>query len=313
MELARLLAQLDDALLGELFSANALTRARAYVGRVRNIETAGNQLQALVQGSEAVPYRVSVRVERREFFGKSSIELSTRCTCPVGNRCKHAAALILAARRPGTLVDRPRAEIVAWAKTLGERVAKAAAPKKPIAAKEGIFYLCSAWQGGDDVEFSLLKARLGPAGEPAGAIGEWYNYEQALLKPPSFVRDEDMQIFRQLREMSRRGGGYGRPVLRGADGRALLEAALATGRTCVALDDSGAIAALAAGPLRPGRLEWVPVEGGLKARLRVEPAAALVIRTEPPMYLDAGRQEAGRVSIDGGAAIAEAHAQFLKP
>ena len=29
-------------------------------------------------------------------------------------------------------------------------------------------------------------------------------------------------------------------VLRGADGRALLEAALATGRTCVALDDSGA-------------------------------------------------------------------------
>ena len=40
MELARLLAQIDDTLLGELFSANALTRARGYVGRVRNIETA---------------------------------------------------------------------------------------------------------------------------------------------------------------------------------------------------------------------------------------------------------------------------------
>ena len=42
MELARLLAQLDDSLLGDLFSASALTRARAYVGRVRHIEVSGN-------------------------------------------------------------------------------------------------------------------------------------------------------------------------------------------------------------------------------------------------------------------------------
>ena len=53
MELARLLTQLDDSLLGDLFSASALTRARAYVGRVRNLEVSGNQLQALVQGSDA--------------------------------------------------------------------------------------------------------------------------------------------------------------------------------------------------------------------------------------------------------------------
>ena len=46
---------------------------------------------------------------------------------------------------------------------------------------------------------------------PVGAIGDWYNYEQALLKPPSFVRDEDMQVFRLLRETSRRGGGYTSP------------------------------------------------------------------------------------------------------
>ena len=93
MELAHLLAQLDDNLLGDLFSASALTRARSYVGRVRNLEVSGNQLQALVQGKEPVPYRVTVRIERREFFGQSNIELFARCTCPVGNRCKHAAAL----------------------------------------------------------------------------------------------------------------------------------------------------------------------------------------------------------------------------
>ena len=215
MDLARLLAQIDDTLLGELFSANALTRARAYVGRVRNIETVGNQIQGLVPGSDTVPYRVTVRIERRDFFGQSSIEIGTRCTCPVGHHCKHAAALILAARRPGALVDRPRAEILAWAKTLRERVDKAAVQRKPVAPKEAVFYLCSAWQSGDDVEFSLLKARLGPSGAPSGTIGDWYNYEQALLKPPSFVRDEDMQVFRLLREVSRKTGGYSRPVLRG--------------------------------------------------------------------------------------------------
>lgn len=61
-----------------------------------------------------------------------------------------------------------------------------------------------------------------------------------------------MQVFRLLRETSRRGGGYGRPALRGTEGRELLEAALATGRTCVALDDSGRISPIVAG-LQPGR------------------------------------------------------------
>ena len=42
MDLPRLLAQLDDALLGELFSASSLSRARTYVGRVRHIEMGSN-------------------------------------------------------------------------------------------------------------------------------------------------------------------------------------------------------------------------------------------------------------------------------
>jgi hypothetical protein len=195
------------------------------------------------------------------------------------------------------------AEILAWAKSLQERVAKADAPRKPTAAKEAIFYLCNAWAG-DDVELHLLKARLGPDGELTGHAGEWSNYEQALLKPPSFVREEDMQVFRLLRATARKGG-YGRPLVRGAEGLALLEAALLTGRTYLALDDSGHVTRLAGGPARAGRLDWQPAPGGLKAVIVTEPAASLILRTEPPAYLDAERHEAGRVSIDGGAAIAE--------
>jgi len=245
-----------------------------------------------------------VRIERVKYCGESCIELSTRCTGAVGNRCKHAAALILAARRPGALVDKPRAEILAWARTLQERVAKADKARKPAPAKEGIFYICSVWMLGDGVEFSLIKSRVGPEGEPMASASVWSNYEQALLKPPSFVREEDLQVFRLLREASRRSGSYGRPELRGAEGLALLEAALATGRTYLELDDSGRITPLAAGAPRPGQLEWMPGEEGVKARVRVVPTAPLVICTEPLAYFDASRGEAGRVQMEGGAVLA---------
>ncbi|MCK6393575.1 DEAD/DEAH box helicase [Zoogloea sp.] len=307
MDLPRLLAQLDDALLGELFSASSLSRARTYVGRVRHIEMAGNQLQAQVQGTEPVPYRVSVRIERREFFGQGSIELATRCTCPVGNRCKHAAALILAARRPGALVDKPRAEILAWARSLRDRVDKVGKAKKAAAPKEAIFYLCSviSLPTGDELEFSLLKARVGADGGLTSLAGEWSNYEQALLRPPGFVRDEDLNVFRLLRETNRRTGGYGWPHLHGSAGLALLDAAVATGRAYLEVEGNGRVSPLRAGATRPGRLEWVPGANGVKARVATEPPATLVVRTEPLAYLDVAVGEVGRVLLEDSTVIAE--------
>ncbi len=307
MDLPRLLAQLDDTLLGELFSASSLSRARAYVGRVRHIEMAGNQLQAQVQGTEPVPYRVSVRIERREFFGQGSIELATRCTCPVGNRCKHAAALILAARRPGALVDKPRAEILAWARSLRDRIDKVGKAKKAATPKEAIFYLCSviSLPNGDELEFSLLKARVGADGGLTSLAGEWSNYEQALLRPPAFVRDDDLNVFRLLREANRRTGGYGWPHLHGSAGLALLDAAVATGRAYLEADGSGHVRALRGGASRPGTLEWVPGANGVKARVATEPPTTLVVRTEPLAYLDVAGGEVGRVLLDDSTVIAE--------
>src|SRR5574338_1493729 len=106
MALATLIAELDDAALLQLFSNSAVSKGRAYVNRVGRFEVAGHTLSASVQGSEPRPYRTSVRLERRDFFGDVSVEIATRCTCPVGNRCKHAVALLLAARRPGALVEK---------------------------------------------------------------------------------------------------------------------------------------------------------------------------------------------------------------
>ncbi|MDD3352461.1 DEAD/DEAH box helicase [Zoogloea sp.] len=308
MEFSRILAQLDDTLLRELFSAHALAKGRTYVGRVRNIETAGHQIQGLVQGTEPVPYRVSVRVDRRDFFGECTLELATRCSCPVGNRCKHAVALILASRRPGALVDKPRAEVLAWAKGLRERVDKAGKPtRKAAPSREAILYLLTpvATAQGQEVDLSLLKARMSADDVPSGAASEWYNYEQALLRPPGFVREDDLQVFRLLRGINRRTGGYGRPELLGAPGMALLESAVRTGRTYLQETEGGRLQRLNLGGSRPGRLVWQPGDQGVCPQVRVEPSASLVIRTLPLAYFDFTAGEVGPVSIDQAPVVTE--------
>ena len=61
MDLAKSLARLDDAALSEFFSNSAIAKARGYLTRVHEIERAGSVLRAKVQGSDYVPYAVSVR------------------------------------------------------------------------------------------------------------------------------------------------------------------------------------------------------------------------------------------------------------
>ncbi len=311
-DFGRLLGQLNDATLAEFFAQVTLLRARACVGQVRNLSRNGHQLQALVQGSEAQPYKISIKLGRKEFYGHNSVDITTRCSCPVGNRCKHAAAVLIAARSADNLLSGPRDEILRWASEVRKRITKAAGPasRKP-AAKEGIFYLfrllhALTGDGADRLELGLAKARLKADGSLADQGAEWTNYEQALLRPPSFVRDEDLHVFRLLRENARRAGAYGWPVLQGESGFALFEAALATGRAYLWHAEGGDLRPLKAAPSRPGRLEWLPIqEGGFKAAVLTEPRAPKVVATQPLVYLDPSVGEAGRVELPDGALVAE--------
>lgn len=297
MELDRLLAQLDETGLAEFFSANALARARGYVGRVSQLEGTANILQANVQGTERRPYKVWVRIERREFFGERSIDLATRCTCPVGNRCKHAAALILAARRGGAIVDKPRAEIAAWARGLRQRLESAAKAPRKSPARDAIIYVFRARPGGDDMELALAKVRFTDNGRISGGMSEWTAYEQALLKPPSFVQESDLQILRLLRQIVRRNGLYAWPLLRGEEGWALCELALASGRAWLEPARGESAVRLVAAESRPARLAWTPVGSGTRPRLIATPPAGFVARTVPLSYFDAVSGEAGTLEM----------------
>jgi len=300
MALAQLLALLDDDMLQQLFSNNAIARGTGYVGRVRNLEVAGNALTAQVQGSEPQPYRTSVRLERRDFYGESSLEIATRCTCPVGNRCKHAVAVLLFAQRPGALVEKPREAVLQWATSLGKRIsAEAGAGRKaPKAARDAILYALHCEPHAPGARLMLYKARVDAEGRFNGRGEPWFNHEQALFKPPAFVREDDLPVFRLLRAVQGKAGSYTTAAIAGERGLALLQAVLATGRAFAADDEDHPLKPLHSGPSRPGQLRWQQEPRGLRPRVDTEPSAGVVLPTTPLWYLDAARGEAGPVLIE---------------
>ncbi len=308
MELTRLLSQLDDRMLGELFSEDAITRGSGYVSSVGDIEVNGSTLRALVRGTRPQPYKVSVRLERREYFGERTLEIASRCSCPVGNRCKHAVGLLLAAKEQGELIERPRAEVLRWAQTLEARLAERSRPdagKRPATARDVIVYLV-ATRGALAPEFRLIRTRLNREGTFTGDGQPWFNFEQALLRPPSFVHDADLTVFRTLRDALRKR--HGSPFvpfeLRGAEGLAVFRCALDTGRAYVAEAgaDRGA-RLLAPGETRPGQLEWQTEKLGVRALLACTPPADCVLPTDPPWYIDSRQGCAGEISHPDLAAL----------
>ena len=298
MDLAKSFARLDDAALSEFFSNAALAKARGYLNRVRDIERAGGVLRAKVQGSDYAPYAVTVRLETREFFGAPSLEIATRCTCPVGNRCKHAAALLLAVRKQGLPADKPRSEILQWAAGLKKRIdAVHKAADKPQRARDAIFYVIAVDDLGSGAALHLLKGAADEQGRPKGNCSEWYNVDQALVKPPSFVQESDLDVFRALKRHSRKSGDYGGNDLFGATGAALLEAVFATGRIWTGREDNATVLPLQRAAQRAGRLIWRNAAAGLAPLVMTEPPASVVMPTEPLYYLDVDRGEIGRVEV----------------
>ena len=308
MDLAKSLARLDEAALSEFFSNSALAKARSYVNRVRGIERAGTLVRAKVQGSAYAPYVVSVQFEAREFFGAPSLDIGTRCTCPVGNRCKHAAALLLALRGQGLPAARPRNEVVQWASGLKKRIEaahKAAAPRR---ARDALFYVIAISSGETGAVLRMLKGPVDESGRPRGACIDWYNHEQALRKPPSFVQESDLDVFRALSRHARKSGLYGDAALTGNSGAALLESVLATGRTWTTGDarHGDNLLPLVRGAARGGRLIWRNQAAGLAPGVATEPPASIVMRTEPMYYLDLARGEIGRVESDHADVLVDA-------
>jgi len=276
--------------------ARTVEKARDYVDAVSNLHWEDNTLSGEVQGTQRRPYLVEVQ------FHDIGDELWVEgdCSCPVGYQCKHMAALLIAGLE-GAVESQPgvRPELVRWMETFRAR-AESETPSQRTPSAGPIHAL--AYQLGwsryqQRHEIQLFKARLDAQGVISSIDEPWSNVEAALIKAPKFVSDDDLVILRSL-WLGHSRQNHGHFILRGSNGGDVLHKLVATGRLFPADPADGAPRPLSKGSARAGRIEWeAQADDRLRPVLRTEPAAAMVLATEPVWYVDAEAGEAGIVEL----------------
>jgi uncharacterized Zn finger protein len=94
-------SEISEAAIRALATAESFLRGEEVFGRgaVLRLSRRGTHLEADVQGSETLPYRVRVTLQGGE--------IDADCTCPYdwGGICKHSVATLLALREPTARID----------------------------------------------------------------------------------------------------------------------------------------------------------------------------------------------------------------
>ena len=274
-----------------------IAKGVAYLERVSELQLSSDErhLSASVKGNRRTSYLVLILASDQD---PAQSRLRAHCSCPVGHRCKHIAATLLRWLKERDRHDGPRPQVRAWVEALrslrqqAEANATTRSSNRPNRPSHALRYcLRPAHNQRSHHELVCLKARIGRAGDVRQAES-WTNIERALLTPPSFVDDIDLAILRLLwaqRDSDERFSLHGRHESE------LLERLIASGR-CHYLDLFSP--ALHPGAERPGRACWQLTEQGQHlASVLTEPAADVILATDPLYYLDRSSGESGRISL----------------
>ena len=270
-----------------------LAKGRAYVDLVTDIRIDEQEVSATVPGSARRPYRTSV------FLASSASGkplLLSRCTCPVGSRCKHVAAVLLKTIEERNPKVRLSSSVLSWVEDL-RRASIAVAKKKarPAGARQQLFYILKWTADRRQVGVELRKGKYPENAE------EWWKVERALVTPPQFVNEDDLAILRLIwadrgHESSLRAYGLGP-----RHGAEILQKMADTHRLYPA-DDLGL--PLNAGSERPATVGWqIDSQGFQRPYLKADPAAELVVAVNPPWYVDLAEGETGPLQVAGNPAV----------
>ncbi|MBL8416076.1 MAG: DEAD/DEAH box helicase [Propionivibrio sp.] len=276
--------------------------------------------------------RNSTRIKVDIFFGEMKIEgqpylvIDSDCTCKTAYSCEHAAAALLfmlqqraksaglrgSSATPSAALATVNPGLLHWVETL--RRASLAAEKKPKAkakATQAIYYLVGCSNYYQEFVLRTVKGRIDPAAPLKRNTSEWSNAERALLAPPQFTDDNDLDIFRLMLKISGKGYLGDCVSLFGKYAASLLAAALASGRCyfCpeMSAPHSGALDLLRTGPARPGEITWqVNTRQQIVPHLATQPPSRALLFLEPPWYLDPESGEAGPVESKVSQALLDA-------
>ena len=110
-------------------SSREVDKGQGYLDAVSNLKIGDQQIEARVQGTAAMPYRVSVELAPNG--GNPPTRL--QCSCPVGGHCKHVAAALLKTVALRERKDQATPAALEWIEALrqlaGGPARRTAAPK----------------------------------------------------------------------------------------------------------------------------------------------------------------------------------------
>ena len=276
-----------------------LNKAKAYLNSITQLSVQPGKITAQVRGSAKHPYAVEILFEE-DIIGQAGIK--PLCSCPVGFKCKHTAAVLLSALAlPRTPTVNPA--LLEWVEAFKKAQAAPARKKAKTAPRtERLCYALMRSLNSDGYFVGTYKARMSSDGQLLGQFEEWSNVERALIKPPMFVCDEDLPILRMLWRQREKYDGN---ILLGKHGNEILVSLLETGRFFCMERVAGNRYVLSApirlkqGGVREARLDWGADESGRMVPRIIRSGAAVVVLPLPDAtwYLDAKAGEIGLLKL----------------
>ena len=191
--------------------------------------------------------------------------------------------------------DRINPGVLSWVEELRQvTIAVSKKTSKPSASRNQVFYLLHWTPDANGFGVTIHKGR-----DPESA-DEWWSIDRALVKPPPFVDDADISIFRLLWSERAHDSGLRAFGLGPKHGVKVLQKMALTGRLYPVNDFSPLLLA----EVRPATVTWqLDVNGRQKPRLSPEPEANLVIPLQPPWYVDLDEGLIGPLDVPGSPAV----------
>ena len=274
------------------FNAHTVIEARRYQAVVQNLKIGSDSLQAMVPSEGDKPYAVAFKF-RKDARGQELIHES--CTCPMGGACAHVVAMLLKAIEERGQPSRINPGVLSWVEEL--RMVAAAVTKKrakPSVNRHQLFYILHWTPDARGFGITVRKGR-----DPDSAE-EWWNIDRALIKPPSFVTEEDLGILRLLWAERTHETGLRAFGLGPKHGVVVLQRMVQSGR----LYPTDDFAPLQQGDPRPASVVWQVDENAKQVpSLRPTPPVDLVIPLQPPWYVDLDEGLMGPLQVIGNPAV----------
>jgi superfamily II DNA or RNA helicase len=309
---------IDKVLIGRRLSFVTLTKGEKIVASGKVLEANVDQLSitGIVQGTQFAPYRQNIILtDDKKVIGM------TYCTCPVGNDCKHVAAVLLKLAADKAEIERrcKEQEEMASAYTPGydvtmwvTAVMDAAGPLPndyPSNTEQRARYILTLRDG--DVILKLVTVRI----LKNGRFGDQQLFKMPWMEGsfPRSVLEVDRPLLQTIHRVCHRDyKSFGTPQyqISGLQGAYLLRRLIDTGRLHWMDHDEP----LQLGPSREMRPVWLDEDGTQRLQIEVEGGGA-ILPLSPLWFVDLEQNLIGETvsAIPQSVALAMLKAPAIAP